>query len=107
MPKFRKKPVTIEAVQFNGVDPDGNAAFALGTPDAADPMPDWLTKALKRDQDEAGAAWLEPGYSPPALFIYTLEGPHLARPGDWIIQGIKGELYPCKPDIFAATYDAA
>jgi hypothetical protein len=41
------------------------------------------------------------------LFIGTLEGVHRADPGDWIIQGIKGELYPCKPDIFAATYEPA
>lgn len=39
------------------------------------------------------------------LIIYTLEGEMLARPGDWIIKGIKGELYPCKADIFDATYE--
>ena len=37
--------------------------------------------------------------------VPTLEGDHIASPGDWIIRGVKGELYPCKPDIFAMTYD--
>ena len=41
-----------------------------------------------------------------ALFLIdTPEGPHIARSGDWIIRGVKGEFYPCKPDIFAATYE--
>lgn len=39
--------------------------------------------------------------------IPTLEGDHIANIGDWIIKGVKGEFYPCKPDIFAATYDPA
>jgi hypothetical protein len=38
--------------------------------------------------------------------IGTLEGPHEVTPGDWIIRGVKGEFYPCKPDIFEATYEA-
>lgn len=38
--------------------------------------------------------------------IETLEGPHVVTPGDWIITGVKGERYPCKPDIFEATYEA-
>jgi len=41
-----------------------------------------------------------------SVFISTLEGTHEAKRGDWIIKGIKGELYPCKPDIFEATYEA-
>jgi len=39
------------------------------------------------------------------LLIPTLEGLHLARQGDWVIKGVKGELYPCKPDIFEMTYE--
>jgi hypothetical protein len=42
---------------------------------------------------------------PEPITIQTLEGPMTATPGDWIITGIKGEKYPCKPDIFAATYE--
>ena len=41
------------------------------------------------------------------IVIGTLEGDHLASQGDWIIRGVKGELYPCKPEIFAATYEPA
>ena len=41
-----------------------------------------------------------------AVYIETLEGVMRADPGDWIIQGVKGEVYPCKPDIFTATYEA-
>jgi hypothetical protein len=56
----------------------------------------------------------EPGLGredPPELYIHTLEdgkngvARHVASPGDWIIKGVKGEYYPCKPDIFAATYE--
>ena len=60
--------------------------------------------------------WLEPiaraagrwplKYVGQSLIIPTLEGDHEARPGDWIIMGIKGEIYPCKPDIFEQTYEA-
>jgi hypothetical protein len=74
--KFRKKPVVIEAWQFNG--------------------------------DLSGApSWVEMDwFAGESLHITTLEGTMRADVGDWIIKGIKGELYPCKPDIFEATYDA-
>lgn len=76
MTQYRKKPVVIEAWQ--------NVA---GAPQA----PHWL-----QGHGEYGAP----------LIISTLEGMMRADPGDWIIRGVKGELYPCKPDIFAATYEA-
>ena len=79
MAKYRKKPVVIEAVQFDG----SNKAELL----------EWM---------KAGNAWVEDGA---ALVIVTLEGDMTAQPGDWIIKGVRGEFYPCKPDIFAATYD--
>jgi hypothetical protein len=90
--KFRKKPVVIEAVQLTGLGAVRNTS--------------WLRRAL--DQAEL---WPEPGTARfaadvDALEIATLEGIHRASIGDWIIRGIKGELYPCKPDIFAATYEA-
>lgn len=88
MPQFRKKPVVIEAFQFNPPTPFTDA-------------PAWLSRALLD-----GVAWYQGGDAP-YLTIRTLEGDHRADVGDWIIQGIKGELYPCKPDIFAATYDPA
>lgn len=74
--KFRKKPVVIEAIQFQGNFDEiekfvgGDAEFRAGE-----------------------------------LFIATLEGPLRAAPNDWIIRGVKGEFYPCKPDIFAMTYE--
>ena len=78
MEKFRKKPVTISAVQWDGV----NATTIL----------DWVGK----DAYQEGSS----------LFIQTLEGVHEASLGDWIIQGVNGEFYPCKPDIFDKTYES-
>lgn len=101
--RFRKKPVVVEAVQvtaadFNGVDFDGSPFSEI---------PQWLVDAL-----ENGMVAVEPDTRDYAMWrVGTLEdGPswqakHIASPGDWIIRGIKGELYPCKPDIFEATYE--
>lgn len=85
MPKFTKKPVTIEARQLQ----DGMETAAYLD------LLRWC--GGKEFHDNNGAQ----------IVIETLEGDHLASPGDWIIQGVKGEFYPCKPDIFEATYDAA
>lgn len=101
MAKFRKKPVVIEAIQFNGVeqvDDCPTLMFDLGF----DP-PDWMVEAAAKSETAEGAVYEDSGY----LKVVTLEGEHLAIPGDWIIRGVKGELYPCKPDIFAASYEAA
>lgn len=86
--KFRKKPVVIEAWQ---VTPDDGQTRQL--------PPQWLVAALTSEPPVAIA--LPDG----GLTIKTLEGDHRANVGDWIIRGVKGELYPCKPDIFAATYE--
>lgn len=102
MGKYRKKPVVIEAVQFSGVAPDWLAEPMF---DKSFVAPDWLAEAMGRHESEVGAVWFEPGWKPPVLQIHTLEGTHRAMPGDWIIRGVKGELYPCKPDIFAKTYE--
>lgn len=85
MPIFRKKPVEIEAMRVPDVIADHTMA-ELGT--WLGPFGPW---ALSSDFG--------------GINIQTLEGTMLARPGDWIIRGVKGELYPCKPDIFAATYE--
>jgi hypothetical protein len=77
MPKFRKKPVVIEAEQVDLARMTHNRLCELG----AEYSPD-------------------DGY-----FIPTLEGNHRISDGDWIITGVKGERYPCKPDIFAMTYE--
>lgn len=89
MPKFRKKPVVIEAMQFIGPD--------RAKIDAWMAFDDWLV---------ANEGTTECRYKGDKLIISTLEGDMEATPGDWIIKGVKGELYPCKPDIFAATYEA-
>jgi len=89
--KFRKKPVVIEACQFN---------VALG-------CPPWLTEALHKPWGMEGAAKIGNIGGRVVLGICTLEGIMEANVGDWIIQGVKGEIYPCKPDIFEATYEPA
>ena len=99
MPKFRKKPVVIEAFQMTFERRKSNADW-----------PKWLHIAWNTPQTEAGAVF--PSRYPDSdgedeLMIRTLEGNHLVSFGDWIIQGVKGELYPCKPDIFEATYEPA
>jgi hypothetical protein len=82
MPRFRKKPVVVEA-------------FRLGERGCPSPAPAWF------------------GSPPPSMItgegvlIPTPDGDMLARWGDWIIRGVAGEIYPCKPNIFAATYDLA
>lgn len=81
MQKFRKKPVVISAIQVPGY---GEAP--------SDELMELVEKHGWRGEDE----W---------LIIPTLEGDHIASPGDWIIQGVAGEFYPCKPDIFEATYE--
>jgi hypothetical protein len=88
MAKFRKKPVVIEAWE---VSPDDGHTREL--------PPSWLVSALV-----AGSVTAAEGGG---LDIKTLEGTMRADVGDWVIQGVKGELYPCKPDIFAATYEPA
>lgn len=86
MPTFRKKPVEIEAVQITR---------GLGLIET--PAPDWIKEAIRSGaiREASANGWT----------ISTIEGDMTASPGDWIIQGVMGEIYPCKPDIFAATYD--
>lgn len=94
---FRKKPVVIQAVQYTQEDAE---AVANGRCD------DFYGFKPQSVTDEDGAT-----YRTGRLKVQTLESdpnhPHLAEPGDWIIWGVKGEPYPCKPDIFAATYEPA
>jgi hypothetical protein len=85
--KFRKKPVVIEAIQY--VPKKAGLAFF--------------------ELHEFVGSSLVPYVLDPAkdtLAIHTLEGTMTVQPGDWIIKGVKGEFYPCKPDIFEATYEA-
>lgn len=80
--RFRKRPVVIEAMQYTG----GNASEIAA----------WMK-----------AHGAQSGWTGTTFFVHTLEGRMDAKPGDRIIRGVAGEFYPCKPDIFAATYEAA
>jgi hypothetical protein len=82
--KYRKKPVVIDAEQWLGNGESWRKILKMG-----------ITK------------W-EPGEIGSQTFIIeTLEGNHLATKGDWIIKGVHGEFYPCKPDVFEKTYEIA
>lgn len=96
MSRYRKLPVEIDAVQWDGTNIDEVMRFAFA---------DQRWREGRPDDGYVGGPGI--GYTPPlgTLDIPTLEGTMTANPGDWIIRGIKGELYPCKPDIFAATYE--
>src|SRR5690606_3184601 len=96
-----KRPVVIEAVQWDGTEKCLNEIVLPFIADGHDTF-DHLPKAPD-DPHKLKAV----GYIPPCgqLTIPTLEGTMIANPGDWIIKGIKGEFYPCKPDIFEATYE--
>lgn len=97
MAKYTKQPVTIDAVQFVGLDEGGEPRFS-------EPAPDWLAAAMRLPASTAGAVHFARGWDTPMLMVHTLEGTHRAGPDDWIIRGLAGELYPCKPDIFDRTY---
>ena len=85
MPKFRKKPVVIEAIKFTGINERLQAEYEkfVGQPLEVRAVSNVI-----------------------CLVIPTLEGEYIASPGDMIIKGVAGECYPCEPDIFAKTYDA-
>lgn len=85
--KYRKKPVVIEAIQL----------CALGSPDVAWEWAKIRSGDRKVALHQDGKKWF--------ILIETLEGTMRADQDDWIIQGVQGELYPCKPDIFEATYE--
>lgn len=86
--KYRKKPVVIEAIQFNGLD-------------------DYLKICqLYKETNESTLSVEEVfEYKTPIMLVNTLEGTMSANVGDYIIKGVYGEFYPCKPDIFEKTYN--
>ena len=86
---FRKKPVTISAVQWDGTYRHAKQLeLELGL----------YTQALtSHEENDTCTQWR----------IATLEDGHVVSPMDWIITGVKGEHYPCKPDVFELTYEAA
>lgn len=96
MPKFRKKPVVVEAEQFKLPLPvRGHLPIGV-TVICVDPDSGLVLGEVIKGQDYTGNL---------AFGIKTLEGWHVVTGGDWVITGVKGERYPCKPDIFAATYE--
>ncbi len=102
MTRYRKRPVEIEAVQFCFLDADkAHKAEFDGPP------PEWLKNAMRKKEGEPGAVGVVKDMASVKrrLIIETLECPLTVSNGDFIIQGVKGELYPCKPDIFAVTYE--
>ena len=87
--KYRKKPVVIEAVQYKSYE-DGLHKW--------DEVTDWLIAAF-----DYRHLYYDTDFN---LFVKSLEGDHHVSDGDYIIRGVKGELYACKPDIFEQTYEA-
>ena len=77
--KYRKKPVVIEAIRFDSANPEKGKEFCAGINTRFDGMA--------------------------AMYLETLEGTMRCLDGDWIIKGVAGEFYPCKPDIFDQTYE--
>jgi len=98
--KYRKKPVVIEAIQLT--DKNIRAVYEFAHPN--EPK---IGEQLKTREDEERFDDYCQSVKDYGLFIDTLEGKMHASIGDFIIKGIKGEIYPCKPDIFAATYEEA
>ena len=86
--KYRKKPVVIDAFKWTG------------GPDQTED-PEWIIEGIKNGT----VKFIHYPVSDTEMLIKTLEGDHIASQGDFIIKGVKGELYPCKPDIFEMTYE--
>ena len=96
MAKYRKKPVVIEAVQLNWENWNEICEFLNGIISTENPA--------RESEDYSDACEEVSPYI--EITIPTLEGNHIAKHGDFIIKGINGEFYPCKPDIFHKTYEA-
>lgn len=88
--QYREKPVTVEAAHVSALVRAAEHKWLA--------LPEWV-----RDAYEDAQLVL----TPEGILIRTLEGDMRAQLGDWLIRGVRGELYPCKPDIFAATYELA
>ena len=95
--KYKKKPVVIEAFRYDGDLKGAGGKYYV---------PEWAVEAF-----ESGVMYykwsltLSPLLSGSELYIQTLEGEHHVSVGDYVIRGVNGEIYPCKPDIFDKTYE--
>jgi hypothetical protein len=94
--RFRKKPVETEAMQWDGDNTSDVVGWVLDSGGTAR----WRERTSNDEAAADGVLACE------HIAVDTLEGRTFAVVGDWIIRGVKGEFYPCKPDIFEATYDA-
>lgn len=98
--KYRKKPVVVEAMHHEGASTDLMDVYrwvernTQGSYDTNDPSGEMPASGVSIDA--------RTGF----MVIATLEGEMQAKPGDYVIRGVQGEFYPCKPDIFEATYEA-
>ena len=90
--KYRKKPIVIEAFQYDGDLINSSGKYYV---------PEWAEKAHKN----GNIYFKDIGNNPAVMIIKTLEGDMIANIGDYIIQDVNGEIYPCKPDIFEKTYE--
>ena len=108
--KYRKKPVVIEAMQWDGTEDQSRAIRHWAEPAVAIVDTDHIQHLWSYD---AGCYIMPAGkmihapYRTRCLIVLTLEGEMIAAPGWWIIKGVQGEFYPCDPDIFAKTYEVA
>lgn len=84
---YRKKPVAVEAIQY--------------TEETRDQIIEWVPDLVHVGTSEEGEQ-----YELENMRVFTLEGEMMIRPGDWVIKGVHGEFYPCKPEIFDATYES-
>lgn len=103
MSKFRKKPVVIEATRWNQHGDHASVEVYGYSRSGASPLGVSTCLRCKGDMHMKMGSRVLHTHG----WVDTLEGGHIVCPGDWIITGVKGEHYPCKPDIFAATYEPA
>jgi hypothetical protein len=108
--KFRKKPVVVEAIRWTGENVQELAEFVAGgklTPTTVDNIFDSLVSQTSYTwQIYFGLSRAPvPPCNPVTCLIRTLEGEMKAAVGDWVIKDVKGEFYPCKPEIFEASYE--
>lgn len=90
---YRKKPVEVQAMLFDGDTADLHNVYL------------WVERHIGSIESYAQQPGLAIDPADGMLVIRTLEGDMKAQRGDWIIRGVQGEVYPCKPEIFAATYE--
>lgn len=98
---YRKRPIVIEARQFSGTTGSGGNLIDWARSANPDAGIGWYHRRVTHDD---GSVLVD---TEGTLAILTLEGKMDVAAGDWLIRGVKGEFYPCKPDIFAASYEPA